>query len=303
MSLTNKFIISTLSSLRSEPTFATSPHVGTLNTDQASVEGFGDEWERFSFEGRGADELDEIFDKYFSVFPWSALPDGAIGFDAGCGSGRWAERVAPRVGHLHCVDASPEALQVCRTKLQRLENVSFHTSSVSELPFDDASMDFGFSLGVLHHTPNVQQSLEGCVRALKPGAPFLLYLYYALDNRPLWFRTLWKLSDVVRGYVSSLPTPMRYGVSQVLAATVYWPLARGAGLVERLGVDPSGLPLTSYRNRSFYVMRNDALDRFGTRLEHRFTRDEIQQMMEKAGLAQVRFREDEPYWCAVGWKA
>ena len=49
-------------------------------------------------------------------------------------------------------------------------------------------------------------------------------------------------------------------------------------------------------------MRTDALDRFGTRLEHRFTRKEIEAMMKAAGLEDVRFREDEPYWVACGRK-
>jgi hypothetical protein len=48
-------------------------------------------------------------------------------------------------------------------------------------------------------------------------------------------------------------------------------------------------------------MRTDALDRFGTRLEQRFSKNEIQQMMESAGLVDIVFREDAPFWCAVGF--
>jgi len=47
-------------------------------------------------------------------------------------------------------------------------------------------------------------------------------------------------------------------------------------------------------------MRTDALDRFGTRLEQRFTRDEIAHMMEAAGLVDIRFSEKMPFWVAVG---
>lgn len=60
------------------------------------------------------------------------------------------------------------------------------------------------------------------------------------------------------------------------------------------------LPLGFYRHLSFYTMRTDALDRFGTRLEQRFTRKQIQSMMESAGLINIRFSDDAPYWCAVG---
>jgi 2-polyprenyl-3-methyl-5-hydroxy-6-metoxy-1,4-benzoquinol methylase len=59
-------------------------------------------------------------------------------------------------------------------------------------------MDFGYSLGVLHHVPDTNQGIRDCVSMLKPGAPFLLYLYYALDNRSLAYRFLWKTSDILR---------------------------------------------------------------------------------------------------------
>ena len=49
-------------------------------------------------------------------------------------------------------------------------------------------------------------------------------------------------------------------------------------------------------------MRTDSRDRFGTPLEQRFSRQEIQVMMEAAGLGEVRFSERAPYWCAVGIK-
>ncbi len=91
-------------------------------------------------------------------------------------------------------------------------------------------------------------------------------------------------------------------MSQVLAATVYWPLARAARSVERLGLDASQMPLFYYRDRSFYIMRNDALDRFGTRLEHRFSQMEIRHMMEAAGLERISFRDGPPYWCGLGYR-
>ena len=49
-------------------------------------------------------------------------------------------------------------------------------------------------------------------------------------------------------------------------------------------------------------MQTDALDRFGTRLEKRFTKEEIKRMMEEAGLQDVRFNDGPPYWVAVGTK-
>ncbi len=51
------------------------------------------------------------------------------------------------------------------------------------------------------------------------------------------------------------------------------------------------------------VLSGPLIDRFGTRLEQRFTRAEITAMMEAAGLERIRFNEEEAFWTAVGWKA
>lgn len=272
------------------------------NINENVVAGFGKEWSRFDQSDLSQNELWEIFNSYFSIFPWGDIPEAAAGFDLGCGSGRWASFVAERVGFLHCIDPSAEALAVAKKMLKRDSNCKFHLAGAGNIPLPDESADFGYSLGVLHHTPDPSAGLKSCTAKLKPGAPFLVYLYYAFDNRPRWFRAIWRLSDVLRKIISNMPYSLRYGSSQVIAFFVYLPLARTALLLEKLGAKIDSFPLAYYRHRGFYVIRNDALDRFGTRLEHRFTRVQIQDMMEDAGLEQIVFRETAPYWCAVGYK-
>jgi SAM-dependent methyltransferase len=278
------------------------PHEPGVNYDPAVVEGFGSEWQRFHQRSLDDAEARELFDRYFAIFPWDTLPAGAAGFDAGCGSGRWARQVAPRVGTLHCVDASADALKVAAAALAPYPNCQLHLSTVDSMPLADGSLDFGYSLGVLHHIPDTVAALRACVRKLKPGAPFLVYLYYAFDNRPAWFRAVWKASDTLRTVLSRSPFRVRSAVSDLIAAAVYFPLARGARLAARAGLPVEHVPLAAYRDQSFYVMRTDALDRFGTRLEKRFTRAEIGRMMEDAGLIAIRFHNGTPYWVAVGTK-
>ncbi len=272
------------------------------NVDGATVDGFGEEWARFDQTGLPDTDARTAFAQYFSLFPWDRLPKDAVGFDVGCGSGRWARLAAPRVGTLHCIDASAEALAIARKNLAELANCQFHHASVAELPLPDGSMDFGYSLGVLHHVPDTQAGIDACVAKLKPGAPFLVYLYYAFDNRPAWFRAMWRVSDVLRHVISRLPNHAKNVASDALALAVYLPLARTAAVLERTGVDVGAIPLSAYRAHSFYVMRTDALDRFGTRLEQRFTAAQVQQMMTRAGLRDVRVADTVPFYTAVGLK-
>ena len=272
----------------------------TTNLDAATVDGFGDEWARFDQTGMTHADTLRLFDGYFSIFPWSKLSSASVGFDLGCGSGRWAKLVAPRVGKLHCIDPSV-AIEVARRNLNGYGNCEFHNAGVGNIPLKNQSMDFGYSLGVLHHVPDTCAALASCVSKLKPGAPFLVYLYYAFENRPMWFRVIWRFSDWVRKVVSRLPHGWRFVVSQIIAGAIYWPMARLAKVAEFLGCDVTNIPLTAYRDCGFYVMRTDALDRFGTRLEQRFTRAQIQMMMETAGLGNIEFSENGPFWCAVGY--
>lgn len=271
------------------------------NIDRNVVRGFGDEWSRFDQSELSKAELEQMFDNYFNIFPWERLSADPVGFDLGCGSGRWAAFVTSRVGTLHLIDPSPEALEVARRNLRSAGNCHFHLAGAEEIPLGDESCDFGYSLGVLHHIPDTEAGLRNCVAKLKPGSPFLLYLYYRFDNRPAWFKMLWAASDGVRRVVSKLPYSLRYGISQVLAALVYFPLARTAWLLEKLGFNVKHFPLSQYRDNSFYVMRNDALDRFGTGLEKRFTKDEIRTMMERSGLENIVFSTTS-FWTAVGYK-
>ena len=171
------------------------------NLDRAVARGFGEEWSTFrqDKDHLSQQQRQEIFDDYFRIFPWHLLPPGGgVGIDIGCGTGRWSMLVAPRVQHLHLLDASAAALDVAKQNLKTANNVSFHAKSVAEIPLPPQSLDFAYSLGVLHHVPDTQAAIEAIAGKLKSGAPFLVYLYYALDNRPAWYRVLWRMSNMAR---------------------------------------------------------------------------------------------------------
>lgn len=280
--------------------------IGTDNNlDIQVTRGFGREWSTFR---QDPDHLSHqqrraIFDDYFRIFPWNLLPPGGgVGLDVGCGTGRWSLLVAPRVQHLHLLDPSPEALDVARQNLAGIDNVSYHLHSVATIPLPSSSLDFAFSLGVLHHVPDTEAAIASIADKLKPNAPFLIYLYYALDNRPIWYRLLWRMTDLARSVVSRLPHPLRLAFSQIVAALIYWPLARVARFIAQHRGSSAALPLAYYADKSFYVMRTDAYDRFCTRLEKRFRRGEIAGMLMRAGFREIAFSDTPPFWCAVGLK-
>ena len=271
------------------------------NMDAETVASFGDEWSRYDQSSMSYSEASEIFMEYFSIFPWDMLPSNPVGFDMGCGSGRWAKFVAPKVGRLNCIDPS-SALDIARRNLIDFKNVEYIKASVSESGIPINSQDFGYSLGVLHHVPDTESAINSCVSLLKPGAPLLVYLYYAFDNRGWVYRVLWRVSDLVRRIICKLPSRFKHLVTDVIAAIVYFPLARLSLLLDKVGINAASIPLFYYRNHSFYTMRTDSRDRFGTPLEQRFTKQQIKSYMERSGLIDIKFSDNAPYWCAIGIK-
>lgn len=273
------------------------------NYDQKTIDSFGQEWQKFDQYSLSEIEIDKLFNKYFNIFPWTAIGDNSEGFDMGCGSGRWAKIVAPKVGHLNCIDPANEAIEVSKKVLSKNLNITFFNESIDNVSIKENSQDFGYSLGVLHHIPDTQRALNSCVSLLKKDAPFLIYLYYNFDNRSTFFKLIWRFSEFFRSFISKLPNSFKPFFTDGIAILVYWPLARFSKLISWLGINPSFIPLSFYKNSSFYTLRTDSRDRFGTPLEQRFSKKDILRMMNKAGLNQIKFSDEEPYWVAVGFKS
>jgi len=188
--------------------------------------------------------------------------------------------------------------------LGKKNNVRITKASVDTIPWDDETFDFGMSIGVLHHIPNTRQALIDCVKKIKKGGYFYVYLYYRFDNRGIVFKTIFYLSNFMRLIISRLPAGIKKIVCDILAALIYWPLSRFAGLLHKLNLHSLArkIPLEPYYNKPFYNLRNDCLDRFGTKLEQRFLKSEIEEMMIAAGLSEIKFGEHSAFWHAIGKK-
>ncbi len=272
------------------------------NQDYDTVKSFGDEWSRIDQSSLSESEKNKIFYDYFSIFPFNLIDHNSVGFDMGCGSGRWATLIAPLVKNLTCIDASSDAIEVAQENLKLFNNITYQVSSVDKTNLDVESFDFGYSLGVLHHLPNTYSAITSCSLLLKKGAPFLLYLYYSFDNKPIWYKAIWKMSESIRYLVNKLPSALKFTVTNLLAIMVYFPLSKIALFFEKMSFNVDSFPLSYYKDKSFYTMRTDSRDRFGTPLEKRFSKAEIKKMMKDSGFENIIFSKLKPYWVVVGIK-
>lgn len=272
------------------------------NVDLVTVQSFGEEWK--NFHGFSEEEISKIGKIYFDIVPEIALGRNLKAIDFGCGSGRWTKYIHTKVGAIAAVDPS-EAIYASSWLLKDVPNVLLYKTSIDRLPFHDNYFDFGFSLGVLHHIPDTAKAMRDCVAKIKPGGHFLVYLYYNLDNRGWFFKLLFHTSNLLRKGICKLPGKVKRFVCDIMAVVFYMPWVGLSRLFKLLGVSKkirNKLPLHAYEGVSFYIIRNDSLDRFGTPLEQRFSKKEIQAMMESSGLTEIMFSEHIPYWHAIGKK-
>jgi len=112
------------------------------NYDPKVVNDFGNEWKTFDQSNLDESELKSHFDQYFKIFPTNILSENSVGFDAGCGSGRWAKYIAPKIKKLFCIDASKKALEVAKKNLKGIDNCEFVQTSLDDMPMKENTMDF-----------------------------------------------------------------------------------------------------------------------------------------------------------------
>jgi SAM-dependent methyltransferase len=249
---------------------------------------FGQEWTAYP---EILAEHETEFRQYFDLVDLDSLGNATV-CDLGCGSGRWSYFLRKRCRQLILVDFS-DSIFVARANLRDCPNALFLMGDLTNLPLRHGFAELVVCLGVLHHLP-VPALNE--VRRLKRFAPRLLvYLYYALDNRPAHFRLLLAVVTGLRQFTSRIANlKTRSVIAWTLTLGVYIPvLALGTSLSWlRLG---ALVPLyDGYAGKSIRRIQQDVYDRFFTRIEQRVTRSSLLRLTDT--FASVTVSPNLPYW-------
>ena len=277
-----------------------SQHKKDQNLDQQVIDSFGHEWAAFDYaESETDDALDSQFLAYCTPIDLTQFnAKSSVAADFGAGSGRWASRLLPHFSLVYALEPSDGANKVLKNKFSKESRMKILQETVGVNSIPAGSLDLAMSLGVLHHIPDTGLAIRDVASKIKSGGVFLCYLYYKLENKPVFYRGLFWASNSLRWVISRLPYAMRRFIAQIIALLVYFPLARSAKLLENMGKNISNFPLHHYADMPFVMLQNDALDRFGTRLEQRFSKQEITKMLGDAGfdLSTLKFSDVEPFW-------
>jgi len=153
----------------------------------------------------------EPFIRDFARFDaWKGKRVLEVGFGAGTDLVRFARAGAVLSG----IDYTAHAVRLARQRL-RLDGLEgdLREGDAESLPFEDASFDFVYSWGVIHHTEDTGKAAREILRVTKPGAQICVMVY---NRRSLVALQCWLLNGLLRGkpWVS---------VEQLLAAHVESP--------------------------------------------------------------------------------
>jgi SAM-dependent methyltransferase len=271
------------------------------NIDLEVVNTFGDEW--LKFQDYSDTDIHSLAIMYFDILDDTIINKNTYALDIGCGTGRWTKYLSGRIGFMEAIDPS-NAVFAADYLLEKVDNVRISKASIENIPFDDNTFDFAMSIGVLHHIPDTQNAMVDCVKKVKKGGYFYCYLYYNFDNRSFFFKLFFHASTLIRKVVSNMPGGLKKISCDILAVLTYMPFILVARFFNWLGLKgiAKKIPLSDYANKSFFIIRNDTLDRFGTKLEQRFSKKQVQEMMEKSGLENIVISEASPYYHALGKK-
>ena len=277
-----------------------SPDKKDENLDQGVIDSFGHEWATFDYgETDTSEALDAQFQAYCTPLDLKQFdPKESIAGDFGAGSGRWAARLTPYFSLVYALEPSDGASTVLKNKFTGEAKITVLQETVGANSIPLESLDLAMSLGVLHHIPNTGLAIKDVSRKIKPGGVFLCYLYYNLENKPTFYKLIFKVVNAVRKVISGLPQRIKQIVTSAIAAVVYWPLARFSKVISKFGINTSNIPLHHYADMPFVMLANDALDRFGTTLEQRFSKVDITEMLRAADfdISTLKFSDIEPYW-------
>lgn len=268
-------------------------------TPESIVAAFDDEWSRHATVGTPDHSV--AFDGYADLVPASAFDRDLIVLDAGCGAGRWSYQIATRGPRVIALDLG-RSVEVAARNTRSTGRVAAIQADVRDCPITVGGVDWACCLGVLHHVPDAGPALARVAASVRRGGFVLIYLYYALDGRGPLFRAAFFVVDRLRRVTSHLPRAATRVFADAIAVTVYWPLARLSLLLARIGACglSDAIPLRYYRDQPLRAMRNDSLDRFGTTLELRYTREGFISFLEGSGLGDVAVSPLPPFWHGVG---
>jgi SAM-dependent methyltransferase len=166
---------------------------------------------------------------YSALIPFDELR-GADVLEIGCGSGVHAKLLAQAAARVTAIDLTPTAVAMTRRRLELadLEGTVLEADAEA-LPFRDASFDFVWSWGVIHHSESTERVIAEIARVLRPGGR-LSFMVYHRSSITFWINYVLIRGVLQRGLLRETPDQLAHRWSDGVIARHYTRRSIGAAL-------------------------------------------------------------------------
>jgi SAM-dependent methyltransferase/uncharacterized protein YbaR (Trm112 family) len=248
---------------------------------------FGDEWHRFRTVQMDSANGTRESEVAFALKTGLTADDvrGRLVLDAGVGAGRYAEVMARWGAEVVGVDLT-RAVDAAAENLRAQPTVHLVQADIFALPFRDQTFDVGYSIGVLHHTPDTAAAFRRVAALVKKGGHLAVYVYFAGGLARY-------CSDAFRVVTTRLPRPVVYWLS-VAAIPLYF--LHRLPVIGR--VSQTLLPTNMHSNWRWRWL--DTFDWYTPRYQWKHRYPEVIRWFREAGFSDL-YVADEPI-CVRGLK-
>jgi SAM-dependent methyltransferase len=206
--------------------FPITKHVPRFVPMENYASGFGFQWNihsRTQHDRHNGTTISET--RFFKETKWPRQMGGEYLLEVGCGAGRFTGHAASTGAFVVSMDYS-SAVDANFANNGHLSNLLIVQADIYQMPLRRSFFDKVFCLGVLQHTPNVEESFKCLAMPLKPGGRLAIDVY----DKPKGRQRLLATKYHVRALTKRLPSTFLYRVCKGYISLM-WPVAR---LVRRL---------------------------------------------------------------------
>lgn len=240
---------------------------------------FGREWTRFDVQRPAEDSQSFLAKTGFSLSELS----GKLVLDAGCGGGRYTSVAAQAGAEVLAVDLS-QAVDKTQQLTVSFPNVHLLQADLMNLPLRSECVDYIYSIGVLHHTPDTNRAFQSLLPLLKPRGKIAIWLY------PKWHPIKELINSLQRAVTTRLPHSLLHSlcylaiplgaVKRKLLTQKSWPLQRLGVVLHLVTIGVSNHPDPQIRVC-------DTFDWYSPAYQWHHTFAEVKQWFVEAGLVNI----------------
>ncbi|MBI4016537.1 MAG: methyltransferase domain-containing protein [Candidatus Aenigmarchaeota archaeon] len=255
-------------------TFPVTKGVAVFTPEQNSTGiNFGYEWNKFTsfFAEYEHQFLDWIFPVQKEFFKQKII------FDAGCGNGRHAF-LAGNFGAklVFAVDIS-NAVFPAKKLCKNLPNVEVIKADITQLPFNNETFDYTYSIGVLHHLSEPKKGFSAIIDKTKKNGVISAWVYGQENNF-----TLRLLNPLRRLVFRNTPKTFNYALSFLIASLLH-PIIHLYGILHKLQFSnkltkyiPQYHLFVYFSKLPFHVTHNTVFDQMSAPIAHYLKRSELE---------------------------